>query len=72
VGMGYELLPSFAAAMGLIWGGALAALWVKKGNVVDATASIAAWHLYAVAAIQGFLRTAPDPLRPVRARELTG
>jgi glycosyltransferase involved in cell wall biosynthesis len=71
VSIGHEFVSSFAAASVLIWGSAFSALLVKKGGIVEAMASIAAWHLYSVASIQGFLRAAPDPLPPLRARNLT-
>ena len=63
--------PSLIASEFIIWLGVVAALAVRKKSVPDALLSVYEWNCYAVAAILGFMRSIPDPMIPIKARELT-
>jgi hypothetical protein len=64
-------LWSLLAAPVLAWAVALGLLAWKKRSLGGALLSAVIWHLYALGALRGFLRTMPDPMRRIGARELS-
>ncbi|MDO9139639.1 MAG: glycosyltransferase [Methylobacter sp.] len=57
-------------SMPLLWGAAFLLLWKKKRDAADAALAIAAWHLYFIAAVPGFLNKTTDPRRLISANEI--
>jgi cellulose synthase/poly-beta-1,6-N-acetylglucosamine synthase-like glycosyltransferase len=69
---GAPFWPALGLALLAGWGGVLAALLWRKGDLHEALISLLAWHLYPVGAFKGFLRPPGDPAAPIRARVVRG
>lgn len=65
------IVPALICAELIVWSGTIAALVVRKKSILYALLSAYEWNCYAVAAIFGFMRSIPDPMIPIKARELT-
>lgn len=65
------IIPALIIAELVVWLGAIAALAAKKKSLFDALLSAYEWNCYAVAALVGLMRSIPDPMIPIKARELT-
>lgn len=69
--VGVPLTKALIFSFGILWGSALILLTIKKRSIAGAVLAIVTWHLYMFAAAKSFVRAAPDPLKPIAARELT-
>lgn len=65
------IVPALIAGEFIIWQGVVAVLAIRKKSVPDALLSVYEWNCYAIAAIFGFMQSIPDPMIPIKARELT-
>jgi glycosyltransferase involved in cell wall biosynthesis len=63
-------VPLVLAAPLVTWGGVFAMLAWRKRSINLAMLSIVVWHVYLIGGLRGFLRTKPDPMQPILAKEL--